>query len=187
PLLEDTRAFVGERGHDAREDLFVGDGLARDAALLRGRLRELIDQRIRRAIAAAGRVVLVPPGAGLLPIAPHFVELIGHFRLRSFRARLADGLQVLPDARAYVDPRNVLHAVRSDGQAEVGQHLVDLLDTRAFLEQQVRLAHVIREHAVRDEAEAVADDDTDLAESLGELQRRGDDFLARLPASHDLE
>jgi len=55
--------------------------------------------------------------------------------------------------------------------------LVDLRHARAFLEQEICLAHVIREHAVRDEPEAVADDDADFAELLGQLQRRGEHFL----------
>ena len=75
----------------------------------------------------------------------------------------------------------------TDRQPELGQHAIDLLDARALLEQQVRLAHVVGEHAVGDEPEAVADDDADLAELLGELERRGDRLLARLASAHDLE
>ena len=126
-----------------------------------------------------GRVVLVPAGAGLLSVAAHLEQPIGNRRLRPFRARLADRLQVLPDARADVDAGDVLHPERSDRQAEVGQHAIDLLDARAFFEQQVRLAHVVGEHPVGDEAEAVADDDADLAELLRQLERRRD----RLPCS----
>ena len=148
---------------------------------------QLLDQRIGVPVAAAGRVVLVPAGAGLLAVASHLEQPIGNRRLRPFRARLADRLQVLPDARADVDAGDVLHAVRPDRQPELGQHAIDLLDARAFLEQQVRLAHVVGEHAVGDEPEAVADDDADLAELLGELERGGDHLLARLAAADDLE
>src|SRR6185436_16374881 len=99
-LLEHPRAFVGERGRDAGDDLVVADRPARDAALFRRLFRELVSQRIGRAVAAARRVVLVPAGAGLLTVASHFEELIRNLRLRSFRTRLADRLQVLPDPRA---------------------------------------------------------------------------------------
>ena len=59
---------------------------------------------------------------------------------------------------------------------------VDLRDAGAFFEQQVRLAHVVREHAVGDEPEAVADDDADLAQLLRQLQRRRDHLFAGLRA-----
>ena len=111
-------------------------------------------------------LVLVPAGAGLLAVAAHLEQPIGHVRLRTFGARLADRRQILANARADVDAGDVLHAERADRQAEIGQHAIDLRHARAFLEQQVRLAHVVGEHAVGDEAEAVADDDADLAEPL---------------------
>src|SRR6267143_4133300 len=121
PFLEHARAFVGERRRDARDDLLVGDRPPPDAARRRRLIGELFDQRIGGSVAAAGRVVLVPAGAGLLAVAAHLEELIGDVRLRSFRAGLADRFQVLPDARADVDAGDVLHAVRTDGQAELRQ------------------------------------------------------------------
>ena len=68
-------------------------GAARDAALLRFLVGELLDQRIGDPVAAAGRVVLVPAGAGLLAVAPHLEQPIRDRRLRPFRARLADRLR----------------------------------------------------------------------------------------------
>ncbi len=186
-FFQHARALVGERRRDARHDLLVGDRASRDAALLRYFIRHLIDQRIRCPVAAAGRVVFVPAGAGLLAVASHLEQAIRDLRLRPLGARLANRLEILPDARADVDAGDVLHPVRTDRQAEVGQHLVDLRHARAFLEQQVGLAHVIREHPVRDEAEAVADDDADLAELLRQLERRRDHFLAGVSAANDFE
>ena len=99
---------------------------ARVIAALAGFLRgDRFDERIGNAVAAAG-LVLVPAGAGLLPVAAHLEQPIGDRRLRTLRARLADRLQVLPDARADIDAGDVLHAERTDRQAEVGEHAVDL-------------------------------------------------------------
>src|SRR5204862_7151691 len=135
------------------------------------------------ALPAAVSVVFVPAGAGLLALAAHFDQPIGHVRLRPFRARLPDRFQVLPDPRADVDASDVLHAERADRQPEFREHTIDLLDARALFEQQVGFAHVIREHAVGDKAEAVADDHADLAEAACELQRSGNHLLAGAPAA----
>ena len=89
-VLERARAFVGKRRHDARDDFFVRDRPARDATLLPLFFGQLIDERIRRPVAAARRVVLIPPRAGLLAVASHREEPIRNRRLRSLRARLAD-------------------------------------------------------------------------------------------------
>ena len=125
--------------------------------------RELLDDRIRNARAAAG-FVLVPPGPGLLPVAAHLVQAIRHLRLRSLGARLANRLEVLANPRAHVDAGDVLHAERTHRHPEVSQRLVDLRHARALLEQQIRLAHVIGEHAIGHEAETIADDDADLVQ-----------------------
>ena len=186
-VLQDARAFVGQRGRDPRDDLLVVHLPPRDAALRRFFGGEPIDQRIGRPVAAAGRIVFVPARAGFLPVAAHREQTIGHRRLRTLGARLSDRREVLANPRADVDPGDVLHAERSDRHAELGEDPIDLLDAGAFLEQQVRLAHVVCEHPVGDEAETVADDDADLAELLRKLQRRGDHLFARLAAAHDLE
>ena len=94
---------------------------------------------------------------------------------------------MLTDARADVDPGNVLHAVRADRQAELDQRAIDLRHARAFLEQQIRLAHVVGQHPVGDEAEAVADHDADLRQTLRQLERRRDDLLAGLAPPDNLE
>src|SRR5262249_34543853 len=137
PVLQGASPFVGERRRDPRDDLLVLDLAARHAALRSFLGRQLIDQRIGRAIAAPPRIVFVPAGAGLLAVASHLVETIGNRRLRSFGARFANRRQVLPDARADIDAGDVLHAERADRQAEVAEHAIDLLDACALLEQEV--------------------------------------------------
>src|SRR5687768_18464758 len=79
-LFEDARALVGERRHDARDDLVVFDLAPLDASPGGFSGRNLIDQRIRDAITAA-LLVFVPTGAGLLAVVTHLVQPIGHFRL----------------------------------------------------------------------------------------------------------
>src|SRR5215510_12571882 len=101
-VLEHARALVGQGGHDARQDLVVGDGPAGDAAARGGGGGDLVDQRVGDAVAAAG-LVAVPAGARLLAVAAQGVELIGHLGLRALRAGLADRGEVLADPRADVD------------------------------------------------------------------------------------
>src|SRR5262249_14258642 len=70
-LLQDPRAFVGERRRDPRDNLPVFDRAARDASFCRLLCCDLVDQRVGGPVAAAGSVVLVPTAAGLLAIASH--------------------------------------------------------------------------------------------------------------------
>src|SRR4029453_2026317 len=88
-ILEHTSAFVGERGHDARDDLVVADGMAREAALRGFLCSNLLDERIRNAGAAA-RLVAIPSGTGLLAVASHLIQPIGYRRLWTLGAALAD-------------------------------------------------------------------------------------------------
>src|ERR1022692_3685015 len=87
-LVEHVGAFVGQRHHDARENLIVGDGLPCDTARARGLFGQLFDQRIGDGSAAAG-FIAIPSGAGLLTVAAHVVEPVGHGRLRPFETALA--------------------------------------------------------------------------------------------------
>ena len=58
-FLQNVGAFVGERGHDAGDDLVFGNGAALDAAFGGGFLGQLIDERIGNRRAAA-RFVAIP-------------------------------------------------------------------------------------------------------------------------------
>ncbi len=136
---------------------------------------------------AAARLVAIPPGAGLLPVAAQLVEPVRHFRLRTLRAGLAGQLQMLANAPADVDAGDVLHAERADRHPELGERVVDLRHGGALFEQQIRLAHVVRDHPVGDEPETVADHHADLAELLRQRQRGRDRLLARLFAADDLQ
>ena len=75
-VLEDVRAFVDQREHQALHDLLVGDLARRDAQLLAVVLDHLVDQLGRDRVALAGLVV-VPAGAGLLAEAAQLAQLVG--------------------------------------------------------------------------------------------------------------
>ena len=172
-VFQHSGAFVGQSSCNACQDFIVLDRAPRDSALRSRFGCELIDQRVGNPLAAAS-LVLVPTRARFLAVATHRKQAIGHFGLWTFSACLADGRQILTNAGADVDAGDVLHAVRADGQTEVGQYTIDLLHARAFLEQEVRLSHVVRQHPVRDKAKAIPDHDRHLRESLAELHRRRD-------------
>src|SRR5437868_14953855 len=72
-LLQNIRAFIGERSHSARDDLVIGDGAPIDAAFGGGLVGQLVDQRIGNRRAAA-LFIAIPSGAGLLAVASHFKE-----------------------------------------------------------------------------------------------------------------
>ena len=131
--------------------------------------------------------VSVPSRARLLAVAAQCVEAIGNGRLRSLGPRLPDRFQVLADAPADVDAGDVLHPERSHRITEVREGVVDLRDAGAFLEEEVRLAHVVREHAVGDESETVTDDHANLVQLFRELHRRRDHLRAGGAPADDLE
>src|SRR5947209_4233324 len=100
-FLEHAGAFVGERGHDPRDDVVARDRRAPDAACRGGLVGELLDERIRNPVPAAA-LVPVPARARFLTVPSHLVQPIRNLRLRTFCARLADRLEILPDTRADV-------------------------------------------------------------------------------------
>src|SRR5229473_3698922 len=114
-FLEHARPFVGQCRRDPCDDLLVGDSLASEATPGRRLGRQLLDERIRNPRATAG-FVPVPSRACFLTVAAHRKQAVGHLRLRTLRARLAGGGEVLPDPGADVDPGDILHAVWADGQ-----------------------------------------------------------------------
>ena len=59
------------------------------------------------------------------------------------------------------------------------ERFVDGFDAGAFFNEELRFAAVGAEHAIADEAAAVADQHADFAELFRELHARGDDFFAK--------
>ena len=116
-------------------------------------------------------VVAVPARAGLLAEPAHLAEAVRDER--PARAGVAELAQLLPHAPRDVEAGHVVHGEDAHRHAEVGERAIDLLRRRAFLDQELRLVHVGEHHAVADEARAVADHHADLAEPLGQRQRRG--------------
>ena len=90
--------------------------------------------------------------------------------------------ELLPHAPRDVEPAQVVDGKDAHRHPEVGQHAIDLLRRRAVLDEELRLVHVGEHHAVADEPGAVADDDADLAEPLGERQRRGEHVVRSVAA-----
>ena len=129
-------------------------------------------------------VVAIPARAGLLPEPPLLAEPVGDARPRHLRP-----LDVAPlaDAPADVEAGEVAHPERSHRHAEALERGVDLRGRRAFLDEEHRLAQVVLDHAVADEAVAHARDDRDLADPLRELHRGREHVGGRARAAHDLE
>ena len=84
---------------------------------------------------------------------------------------------VLARAPADIEPGQVADRERPHGEAEFGEHGVDLPGRSAFQQQQVRLAEIAAQHAVADEAVTDADHHAGLAHGLGEAQGGGQGLL----------
>src|SRR5258706_7112754 len=182
-FLENLRAFVHHHVIAALEDLLVAHVAALDAAA-RGVLDdELLDEGIGRGIALL--VVAIEAGAGLLAVAAHLADAVEDVAVALTRAQPIElRLAIAP---AHVEPREIGHREVPHRKSEVVEHLVDLPGQGAFLEQEERLAHAFREHAVADEAVAHADQHRHLADLLAELLRGREDLGVRFLAAHVLD
>jgi hypothetical protein len=183
PLVDDLRALVDERVDEALDDLLVADLARRDAELGAVLLDHVGHDLARDRVALAGQVV-VPAGAGLLAEATHLAQQVGGLRVAD--VGLLD-VAALADVPADVVAGEVAHPERPHRHAELLHRLVDLLRGRAFLEQVARLARVLLDHAVADEAVGDARDDARLLDLLAELHHGREDVLRGLRAADDLE
>src|SRR5206468_2452241 len=75
----------------------------------------------------------------------------------------------------------------SHGDAEVVERLVYVFYSRAFLDQELRLAQIGPQHAVPDKAACVSGEHSDFVQLLREGHRGGQHFLARTLAADDFE
>src|SRR6185436_12982081 len=133
---------------------------------------------------AASRLVPIPAETGLLPEAAELTQPVGDARIDN--VRLLD-IAALADVPADVVAGEVAHAKRPHRHAEFLKRAVNLGRRRAFLQQEKRLAEILLDHAVPDEAIAYARDDGGLAHPLGD-SHGGDQHIACGPgATHDLE
>ncbi|MNE10904.1 hypothetical protein D3C80_1036390 [compost metagenome] len=130
-------------------DFLVADLAALDAQLGGQALGHGQHFRIVLALAA---FVDVHAAAGLLAIAAEGVQLVGQAVVAGVAGE--DFAQRGADQVADVDADQVVHAQHAHGQAEVGQHAVDLRRGGAFEQQAMGFAGVGLEHAVADEAVA---------------------------------
>ena len=113
---------------------------------------ELLGHAVGQRVAVAG-LVAVPACARLLAEAPGLAELVGHDGLH-VHARL--GGLALARGPADIQAREVAHAERAHGQAELLQRAVNLLGQGARVDQALGGGTVACQHAVADETVAHA-------------------------------
>src|SRR5580658_117087 len=179
-LIEDAGAFVDQRVQQPVEDLLIRHAAPLDAQLARDALDERRHLRIGNARAP---VVAVEALAALLTQAPG-----GHQMLEDRRpALIGRELACLADRKPHIIPRQVTRGERPHGKAESLDGAIDLLDGCALFEQKFRLGPVVHEHAVADEAIAVAGENGDLAERLAERHHGGDRLGRGALAAHVLQ
>src|SRR4029450_13170595 len=93
-------------------------------------------------------------------------QAVAHLRVAEILA--PGGRLALPDAPAHVEAGEVLHGERAHGKAKIVDDLVYLLGRGPFLHEELRLAEIGREHAIADEAVAVAREHPHLGDATGE-------------------
>ncbi len=171
-LGEDAGTLVDQRVQQPLGDLGIVYDTAADAEFARHLLDERGDFGVGHAVAA---LVAVEAAAALLPEAPG-----GHQALQDRRPALVGGeLASLADLPADVVAGQIPHRQRAHGETERLDDAVDLLGRCALLQEELRFRAVEHEHAVADEAVAVAGEHRDLAERLAERH----DGSERLPGS----
>ncbi len=149
-LFEQVGADVGQGEEQALHDLLVGDLARRDAQALGllGEERFDLGRALRLAVAL---VVVVEAGAGLLAPALLLVHGVDHGRLAAQRVRA-----LLLDVVEHVDAREIEGRERAHRHAGGLDDRVDAGRRDALGRQRDRLARVVEEHPVADEAERVA-------------------------------
>src|SRR5262249_21407007 len=163
-LLEDLGALIHHWVEQALQDLLVRDEAARDTELGRDLDNDLLDVGVGNGGTVSA--VLVVARACLLAKAAHLAEAVGDSRL------LATSLA---DAPAHIEPGKVTHGKRPHREAEVVEHLVDLVWQRPREQESLRLLATLVQHAVADEAVADADEYRHLLAALahGQCRRNG--------------
>ena len=181
-LFEDLGAFVDQGQQAALEDFLRADGAARVAEALGLALHQGVHFRVVLGLAAARRVGVVAL-AGLLAEAAEFAQAVVDLHLGHVLALAGQ----FAGAPFQVDADHVVHAERAHGEAEALQGGVHLVRVGAFEEHAARLEHVGVEHAVADEAVAVAGHHADLADALAQGQGGVEHGRGGAGAAHDLQ
>src|SRR5215468_1446857 len=180
PFLENACAFVDEWVQQAFENLLIWNRAPADAELA----RDLLDEGgYLRIDDARTPLVAVETLAALLP-----QPAAGHDALEDRRpALIRRQLAALANEEAHIVAGQIAHGERPHGKAECLHHPVDLFGRGALLQQELRLTAVEHEHAVADEAIAVAGEHRNLAERPAERHHGGDRLCRAMPPAHVLE
>ena len=153
-FLQDARALVDHRVEQPRQDLVRREAAPRHALLLRNPRDQRLDLRVALPAARALRIEIIA-APGLLAEPAGLADRIRH------GGRLAARLARAP---ADVVAGEIGHGEGPHLEAEAGQRRIDLMGQRACDQQPLGGTRALLEHAVADEAEAVADHDRHLAE-----------------------
>ncbi|MNF98760.1 hypothetical protein D3C84_816320 [compost metagenome] len=164
-FLKDLRPFVDQCQQAALQNLFLADLATLEPQPFADFQHQRIDQRIMFGLSTA-RLIVVIAVATLLTKSLHLAQPVIHLNLRCI---LTDTGQ-LPGTPLQIDTDHVEHAERPHGETETLQRRIHLIGVSPLQQHFPRLQHVGIEHAIADEAVAIARHHADLAHALAQRQ-----------------
>mmetsp|Transcript_130660 Transcript_130660/g.419028 ORF Transcript_130660/g.419028 Transcript_130660/m.419028 type:complete len:342 (+) Transcript_130660:390-1415(+) len=192
-LLQDSEALVDEGEEQALDDLLIGD-LASLVALGLTDLRDLRDDLgVHHLVAALVDEDAAACGADLgvgrllaeaVVLAEPIHELVGTHVGLCLLIHISGCLALLPEELL---AHQVAQAHRSHGHAELFGNTLHLLDRGTLLDNLLGFRSVGSDHAVADEAIAIADEHGLLAQQLAHGHACSDGLFAGLCSAHILE
>mmetsp|Transcript_85964 Transcript_85964/g.219082 ORF Transcript_85964/g.219082 Transcript_85964/m.219082 type:complete len:400 (+) Transcript_85964:91-1290(+) len=192
-FLEDSESLVDQGEEQALDDLLIGD-LASLVALGLTDLRDFRDDLgVHHLVAALVDEDAAACGADLgigclqaeaVVLAEPIHELVGTHVGLCLLIHISGCLALLPEQLL---AHQVAQAHRSHGHAELFGNTLHLLDRGTLLDNLLGFRSVGRDHAVADEAIAIADEHGLLAEQLAHGHACSDGLFAGLCSAHILE
>src|SRR5439155_8101489 len=104
--------------------------------------------------------------------AAHLIKGVGDYRLP--HSRLVEMFVFLADAPADVEPGQIAHREWTHRHAEIVKRPIDSLGRSAFLDQQLRLAEIGKQHPIAHKSAAIPYQYTDLVQFPCESHGSGD-------------
>ncbi|MNO91557.1 hypothetical protein D3C76_831040 [compost metagenome] len=164
-FLKNLRALIDQRQQAALQDFFLAYLATMEPQSFADFQYQHIDLRIVLSLTAT-RFIVVEAIAALLAKTAQFTQTVIHLHLW----RILPNAGQLPGTPLQIDADHVEHAEWPHGETETLQRRIHLVRVSTLQQHFARLQHVGIEHAIADEAVAIARHHADLAHALAQRQ-----------------